>query len=60
VRRGELISLGGATLLRAGALGDQDPLEDIFFLYLEDAELGWKLRHLGFKDRLCPLGGGVA
>jgi hypothetical protein len=45
---------GAATLIRRDVLGNYDLLEDIFFLYLEDAELGWKLRQLGFRIDYVP------
>jgi GT2 family glycosyltransferase len=45
---------GAATVIRRTAIGDQPPLDDEFFLYLEDAELGWRLRQLGFRIDYVP------
>jgi GT2 family glycosyltransferase len=45
---------GAAALIRAQALGGDDLLDDQFFLYLEDAELGWRLRQLGFRVDYVP------
>jgi GT2 family glycosyltransferase len=49
---------GAATVMRREALGDGGLLEDRFFLYLEDAELGWRLRQSGFEIHYVP-GGAV-
>lgn len=45
---------GAAILIRADSLGNSDILDDLFFLYLEDAELGWRLRQLGFRIDYVP------
>jgi len=45
---------GAAALIRAKVVGGEDLLEDMFFMYLEDAELGWKLRQLGFRIDYVP------
>jgi GT2 family glycosyltransferase len=45
---------GAATVIRRQSLGDQPPLYDLFFLYLEDAELGWRLRQLGLRIDYVP------
>jgi GT2 family glycosyltransferase len=45
---------GAATVIRRTAIGDQPLLDDLFFLYLEDAELGWRLRQLGFRIDYVP------
>ena len=45
---------GAATVIRRQAIGDQPLLDDEFFLYLEDAELGWRLRQLGFRIDYVP------
>jgi len=45
---------GAAVLIRAQALGGGEIFDDLFFLYLEDAELGWKLRQLGHRIDYVP------
>jgi hypothetical protein len=45
---------GAAALIRAEALGADDIFDDLYFLYLEDAELGWKLRQRGHKIAFIP------
>jgi GT2 family glycosyltransferase len=45
---------GAAAVIRRQALGDQPLLDNEFFLYLEDAELGWRLRQLGFRIDYVP------
>jgi GT2 family glycosyltransferase len=45
---------GAATVIRSQALGDESLLNDLFFLYLEDAELGWRLRQIGFRIDYVP------
>ena len=45
---------GAAAVIRAEALGAGDIFDDLYFLYLEDAELGWKLRQLGLKIQYIP------
>jgi GT2 family glycosyltransferase len=47
---------GAATVIRRKAIGDQPLLDDEFFLYLEDAELGWRLRQLGLRIDYVPEG----
>jgi GT2 family glycosyltransferase len=38
---------GAAMVIRADAIGSEDLFDELFFLYLEDAELGWRLRQMG-------------
>jgi len=45
---------GAAAVIRAEALGNADIFDDLYFLYLEDAELGWKLRQFGLKIHFIP------
>jgi GT2 family glycosyltransferase len=45
---------GAACLLRCSALERVGLFDDVFFLYLEDAELGWKLRQLAYKIHFVP------
>ncbi|MGA2442691.1 MAG: glycosyltransferase family 2 protein [Tepidisphaeraceae bacterium] len=45
---------GAAVLIRAQALGGREIFDELFFLYLEDAELGWKLRQLGHRIDYVP------
>ena len=45
---------GAAVLIRAQALTDGEVFDELFFLYLEDAELGWKLRQLGHRIDYVP------
>ena len=45
---------GAAVLIRAQALAGREIFDDLFFLYLEDAELGWKLRQLGHRIDYVP------
>jgi hypothetical protein len=45
---------GAAVLIRAEALEGRDLLDEEFFLYLEDAELGWRLRQLGYRIDYVP------
>jgi GT2 family glycosyltransferase len=45
---------GAAVLIRAQALGEREIFDDLLFLYLEDAELGWKLRQLGHRIDYVP------
>jgi len=47
---------GAATLVRADAVENEQPMEDLFFLYLEDAELGWRLRQRGHRVEYVPAG----
>jgi GT2 family glycosyltransferase len=45
---------GAACLLRCSALERVGLFDDLFFLYLEDADLGWKLRQLAYKIHFVP------
>jgi GT2 family glycosyltransferase len=45
---------GAAALIRAEAFATGDIFDDLYFLYLEDAELGWKLRQLGHRIEFIP------
>jgi hypothetical protein len=45
---------GAAVVIRAQVLGGREIFDDLFFLYLEDAELGWKLRQLGYRIDYVP------
>jgi GT2 family glycosyltransferase len=45
---------GAAVLLRAEAIKSAGLFDDLFFLYLEDADLGWKLRQMGFSVDYVP------
>ncbi|MGA3067897.1 MAG: glycosyltransferase family 2 protein [Tepidisphaeraceae bacterium] len=45
---------GAAVLLRAAAVKEAGLFDDLFFLYLEDADLGWKLRQMGFLIEYVP------
>jgi len=45
---------GAATVVRRQVLGDKPLLDDEFFMYLEDAELGWRLRQLGYRIDYVP------
>jgi GT2 family glycosyltransferase len=47
---------GAATVIRRETLGNGPILEDLFFLYLEDAELGWRLRQMGYRVDYVPAG----
>ena len=41
---------GAAVVLRVEALNKVGLFDDAFFLYLEDAELGWKLKQIGYMN----------
>jgi len=45
---------GAAVLLRADVINSASLFDDLFFLYLEDADLGWKLRQMGFLIDYVP------
>jgi GT2 family glycosyltransferase len=45
---------GCAVLLRADLLKKQGLFADDLFMYLEDAQLGWKLRMLGYENWYLP------
>jgi GT2 family glycosyltransferase len=45
---------GAAMLIRAGSIGSGDLFDELFFLYLEDAELGWRLRQIGYRIDYVP------
>lgn len=45
---------GAAVMLRAHVIRELGLFDDAFFLYLEDADLGWKLRLAGYELRLTP------
>jgi GT2 family glycosyltransferase len=45
---------GAAMVVRAETIGTGDLFDDLFFLYLEDAELGWHLRQMGHKIDYVP------
>lgn len=40
---------GAAVMLRMDALNDVGLFDEAFFMYLEDADLGWKLRQGGYR-----------
>jgi GT2 family glycosyltransferase/SAM-dependent methyltransferase len=42
---------GGASLLRSGALAEVGGFEPVFFAYLEDADLAWRLQKAGYRAR---------
>ncbi len=45
---------GAAVMLRAAAIRKTGLFEPEFFAYLEDADLGWKLRQLGYRIDMVP------
>lgn len=45
---------GAAAVVRAAALRNVDLFDEQLFLYLEDAELGWKLRQRGYETVFIP------
>lgn len=45
---------GAAALIRAAPLRRAGLFNESMFLYLEDAELGWKLRQLGYETVFVP------
>jgi GT2 family glycosyltransferase len=45
---------GAAMLLRAAPLREVGLLDDTYFAYLEDADLSWKLRQLGYQAWYIP------
>ncbi len=45
---------GAAMILRADLLRRQDLFDDAFFMYLEDADLCWRLRLAGHEVRRAP------
>jgi hypothetical protein len=45
---------GAAMVVRADAIRPSDLFDELFFLYLEDAELGWRLRQLGRRIEYVP------
>lgn len=45
---------GAALMVRADILKEHGLFDDDFFLYLEDADLGWKLRMLGYESHVVP------
>lgn len=45
---------GAAMMLRMELLEQVGLFDDEFFAYLEDAEIGWKLRQIGFATYLVP------
>jgi len=45
---------GAAMVIRAEALGSDPIFDELFFLYLEDAELGWRLRMRGHRIDYVP------
>lgn len=45
---------GACVLLRRQALFDAELMDENFFLYMEDADLCHRLRHLGWKVRYTP------
>jgi GT2 family glycosyltransferase len=53
VRRIDFAS-GAAALVRAAPLRAAGLFNERMFLYLEDAELGWKLRQLGYETVFVP------
>lgn len=45
---------GAACLLRTSALKDQQLFDPFLFMYLEDAELGWRMRQRGCEIHVVP------
>ncbi|MBI1346094.1 glycosyltransferase [bacterium] len=45
---------GAAVLIRCEAMGTEDLFDARYFLYLEDTELGWRLRSRGLQCWLVP------
>lgn len=45
---------GAAMLIRLSALERLDLFDPAYFAYLEDAELGWRLRIRGYRNLYCP------
>jgi len=45
---------GAAMLVRVAAIQRDDLFPDEYFAYLEDAELGWRLRLSGYENLYCP------
>jgi GT2 family glycosyltransferase len=45
---------GAAMVVRGEAIAGGDLFDELFFLYLEDAELGWRLRQLGRRIDYVP------
>jgi len=45
---------GAAVMLRAELLRDHGLFEEAMFMYLEDADVSWRLRQLGFDSYLVP------
>lgn len=45
---------GAAMCVRVAAIGPQGLFESEYLNYLEDAELGWRLRLAGHKNLFCP------
>ena len=50
---------GAATLYRRKALASvsapgESPFAERFFMYYEDVDLAWRLRHAGWRIRFCP------
>lgn len=45
---------GAAMLVRVSAVGRDELFPEEYFAYLEDAELGWRLRLAGYENLYCP------
>ncbi|QQE11116.1 glycosyltransferase family 2 protein [Planctomycetota bacterium] len=45
---------GCCVMIRADLLKKYSLFDDEYFMYLEDAELGWKLRIAGYENWFCP------
>lgn len=45
---------GAAAMVRKSAVEPEELFDDLLFLYLEDVELSWKLRQIGFDSVLVP------
>ena len=45
---------GAAVIIRVDALWRLGLFDDEFFMYLEDADLGWKVRQAGLEVRFAP------
>jgi len=45
---------GAALVVRTDAIGPDELFDELFFLYLEDADLGWRLRQLGHRIDYVP------
>ncbi len=46
---------GGAALYRRSVLEEIGLFDENFFAYLEDVDIGWRARCVGYKNVFCPL-----